>query len=125
MEYFSAEDLRKKAMEIVVGLDMKHIDMDRVHFIRSGGSKSRRVIARIHGMGRIWPRVLGMPPHYIVEVISERYDCLNDEEKEKILLHELLHIPLKFSGGFVCHKGKVTRKRIERLYKQLKFKRAF
>ena len=116
MHYISAEDVRQKAEEIVQTLGMWHIDMNRVHFVRSEGSKSKWVQARIHGMGRIWFHALGIPPHYVIEVISERYDTSTDEVKEKIIIHELLHIPRGFSGGFVCHKRGVTKKHVEKLY---------
>ena len=59
--------------------------MGRVHFVRSKGTRSQKVQARIHGMGKIWPQVLALPPHYVIEVISERYDDLSVQEKEKII----------------------------------------
>lgn len=53
-----------------------------------------RTVARIHGLGKIWQETLNSPPAYIIiEVISERYDRLTEEEKDKTLTHELLHIP--------------------------------
>jgi len=50
---------------------------------------------------------------------SERYDRLSDGKKEKTLIHELLHIPKGFSGGFRPHQGYIDRKRIERLHRAL------
>jgi len=46
------------------------------------------------------------------------------EEKEKTLIHELMHIPGGFSGGFRPHKGYVERKMVEELYKKLQKNRA-
>jgi predicted metallopeptidase len=74
-------------------------------------------------LGRIWQEALRRPPAYIIEVISENYDPLPEEEKEKTLIHELLHIPKGFSGGFRPHKGYVDRKTVELLYKKLQSQR--
>jgi predicted metallopeptidase len=95
-----------------------------VFCVRSKGSKAKRTIARIHGLGKIWQGVLNRPPSYIIEVISEIYDKMSGEEKEKTLIHELLHIPGGFSGGFRPHKGYVERKIVEALYCKLQKTRA-
>ena len=49
---------------------------------------------------------------------------MSKEEKEKTLIHELMHIPGGFSGGFRPHKGYVERKMVEELYKKLQKNRA-
>jgi predicted metallopeptidase len=95
-----------------------------VFCVRSKGSKARRTIARIHGLGKIWQEVLNIPTAYTIEVISEIYDKMSAEEKEKTLIHELLHIPGGFSGGFRPHKGYVERKTVEMLYEKLQQTRA-
>ena len=59
------------------------------------------------------------PPAYVIEVISERYDRLSEEAKEKTLIHELLHIPKGFSGGFRPHKGYISNRRVEKLHQGL------
>ncbi len=91
----------------------------RVYCYRSKGSKSEGTVARIHALGKVWQEALRRPPAYVIEVISERYDSLSDEEKEKTLIHELLHIPKGFSGGFRPHKGYIDRKQIEKLHRTL------
>jgi predicted metallopeptidase len=55
-----------------------------------------------------------------VEVLAEQYDQLSIDEKEKTLIHELLHIPRSFGGGFRHHKDWVTRRRVEELHKALR-----
>jgi predicted metallopeptidase len=119
LEYSEALDVKALMDEIVDSLGLFHIVPQFVYCYRSKGSKSKRIIARIHGLGRIWQEALRRPPTYLIEVISERYDKLNDEEKEKTLIHELLHIPKGFSGGFRPHKGYVNRKRVEKLHTKL------
>jgi predicted metallopeptidase len=119
LEYLEAPDVKRLANEIVDSLGLFHVVPQFVYCYRSKGSKSKRTVARIHGLGRIWQEALRKPPTYVIEVISERYNKLSDEEKEKTLIHELLHIPKGFSGGFRPHKGYVNRKRVERLHKKL------
>ncbi len=119
LQYMEASDVKTLMDEIVDSLGLFHVVPQFVYCYRSKGSKSERTVARIHGLGRIWQEALRRPPTYLIEVISERYDKLNDEEKEKTLIHELLHIPKGFSGGFRPHKGYVNRKRVERLHRKL------
>lgn len=88
--------------------------------MRGYGSKSR-AIARIWGLSRIWQKAFKVKSHYIIEVIHPRFDNLNKEEQEKTLLHELLHIPKKFSGGLVPHKcfGKrIDRRTVDKIYEK-------
>ena len=108
LEYVEAPDVKGLVDEIIDILDLYHIAPQFVYCYRSKGSKSKLTIARIHGLGEIWQEALRRPPAYIIEVISERYDRLSDEEKEKTLIHELLHIPKGFSGGFRPHKGYIN-----------------
>jgi len=124
LEYVEAPDVKGLADEIVDSLGLFHVVPEFVHCYRSKGSKSKRIIARIHGLGTIWQEALRRPPTYVIEVISEAYDKLSEEEKEKTLIHELLHIPRGFSGGFRPHKGYINRKQIERLHKVLLEKRS-
>jgi len=123
IEYFEASDVKELVDEIVESLDLFHVVPQFVYCIRSRGSKSRRTIARIHGLGRIWQEALRRPPSYIIEVISERYDKLTEAEKEKTIIHELLHIPKGFTGGFRPHKGYIDRRTVENLYKKLQKQR--
>ena len=124
IKYLEAPDIKERVDEIAADLDFFHVVPQFVFCVRSKGSKSERTIARIHGLGRIWQEVLNRPPSYTIEVISELYDKLSEEDKEKTLIHELLHIPGGFSGGFRPHKGYVDRKTVEQLYKKLQQARA-
>lgn len=123
MRYAEAPDVKQKVEEIVAELGMAHIPTERVYCYRSWGTKSRRLIARIHGLERMWQIALDQPPVYAIEVISEKYDRLPLEEQEKTVIHELLHIPHGFKGGFRPHKGYVTRGRVQQLYQALHEKR--
>ena len=124
IKYFPAPEIKKQVDAIASDLDFFHIVPQFVFCVRSKGSKARRTIARIHGLGKIWQEVLNIPTAYTIEVVSEIYDKMSEEEKEKTLIHELLHIPGGFSGGFRPHKGYVERHTVELLYKKLQQTRA-
>ncbi|MHA1872769.1 MAG: putative metallopeptidase [Candidatus Heimdallarchaeaceae archaeon] len=117
IKYERAEDLEKQIALIVSTLKMKHINLSRVFCIRSKGSKSKNILARCHALPRIIQETLNLPPAYFIEVIQENFDRLSKEEKIKTLIHELLHIPKSFKGGF-RHHDHVTKKRVESLYKK-------
>lgn len=119
IEYFEAPDVKELADNIAEILGFFHVVPQFVYCVRSRGSQSRRVLARIHGLGRIWQEALRRPPAYVIEVISERYDKLSQVDKEKTIIHELLHIPKGFTGGFRPHKGYVDRKIVETFYMKL------
>jgi len=103
-EYEVAPDVQKDLEEIVRLLpdEFAHVDTRRVICYRSRGSTAR-IYARIWSLPGIFSHALGIEPHYVIEVV-ERYDRSSREEKEKTILHELLHIPKTFSGALVPHK---------------------
>ena len=119
LEYTEALDIKMLVDEITDCLDLFHVVPQFVYCYRSKGSKSKHTIARIYGLGKIWQEALRKPPTYVIEVISERSYKLSDADKEKTLIHELLHIPKGFLGGFRPHKGYIDRKRVERLHQVL------
>ena len=119
IKYTEAPDVKALLDEIMDCLDLFHIVPQFVYCYRSTGSASEHTIARIHGLGRIWQEALRRPPTYVIEVLSERYDELNQTDKERTLIHELLHIPKGFSGGFRPHKGYISKKRVDELHQQL------
>ena len=118
MKYNFATDVRNLALDIINKLELNHIEVDQLHFIRSNGTKSRYVLARIHTLSKILQKSLNMKPNYVIEIISERYDTYSDTEKEKIIIHELLHIPNSIKGGLLPHKNIITKKIINKLHKK-------
>ena len=123
IRYLEAPDVKVIVDEIVDALDLSYVKPKCVYCFRSIGSKSRQTIARIHGLGKIWQKTLHLSPAYVIEVISERYDRLSEEQKEKTMIHELLHIPKGFAGGFRPHKGYIDKKKVERLYTEMRKKK--
>ncbi len=119
IKYFPASDVKLLADQLIQELRFVHIARDRVICVRSVGSKSRGAIARVHSFPRVWQKGLGMKSHYAIEVISERFDDLKAAEREKVIIHELLHIPKSFGGGFRHHRDWVTKRRVDRLHAAL------
>jgi predicted metallopeptidase len=106
MDWQKASDIEEQLHNLILKLDINWVDKDQIYCFRSTGSKSR-AIARIWGFNKIWQMALEHPPAYCLEVIAQRYDKLPKREQDKVLLHELAHIPKNFSGALMPH----TRKR--------------
>jgi predicted metallopeptidase len=123
IEYFPADDIKNRVDEIIDLLMFDHVRAGNVYCVRSRGSQSRRTIARIHGLGRIWQLAMKIDATYIIEVISEQFDSLSKEGQDRVLVHELLHIPHSFQGGFRHHKDYVTSENVDVWFKRLQEKR--
>lgn len=102
-----AADVKRDMKQILSILDLPYINPSRIFCYRTSGSKSRSY-ARIWSFPRIFQDALGIEPAYVIEVLARHYDKLDPEEKIKVLIHELMHIPRNFSGALVPH---VTRSR--------------
>ena len=121
MEWTRDKTLQKRLSDLVRNLGFEHIDAKHVHMFRTRNSKAR-AYARIWSFPKIFQEVLDVPPAYIIEVLSERFDKLSEDNKTKVLIHELLHIPKNFSGALAPHKNRSRRidREVERLYKLFK-----
>ncbi|MGC9058593.1 MAG: putative metallopeptidase [Candidatus Nanoarchaeia archaeon] len=114
MKYLRAQDVEQRIADIVRVLNMQHLDTKRIFCFRSYGTSSK-AIARCYGLSKIWQAALQAKPAYIIEVIAERFDNLPIEEQTKVLIHELLHIPKAFGGGF-RHHDFVCQRNVEHFY---------
>lgn len=119
IRYEMAPDIESKLKRISRRLKMDHIDLNRVKGVRSYGSTGKGVIARCHALPKVMQLALGIDAHYVIEILTENYNRLSKEEQIKILIHELMHIPETFGGGFRMHRDLVTRKNVEKLYRKL------
>jgi len=102
ISYELAPDLDDKARKICELL-FPHVRVDSIACIRSFGSKSRGTIARCHALGKVMQLGMGTKAFYSIEFLSERFDKMPVAEQEKIIVHELMHIPKSFGGGFKHH----------------------
>ena len=122
MRWQKAPDLQQEVGRIVSSLNLLHIDPKRIVVFRSFGSRSR-ARARIWGFPKIWQQALNTKPHYCLEVLSEKFDNLHFKDKQRILIHELLHVPKTFSGALLPHRGRgraIDRREVEKLFRKLK-----
>src|SRR3989344_5784580 len=102
MKYIDAPDLKERMVEIVKLLRMDHVDVDRVECLRGYGSSSRRTIARCHTIGKLMQRAMKVKAFYAIEFL-ERFDKMSRDDQDKVIIHELMHIPKTFGGGFRQH----------------------
>ncbi len=102
INYELAPDIQSKVNDIAELL-FPHVKIPSVVCIRSYGSGSRGTIARCHALGKAMQLALGRKGFYVIEVISKRFDRLSEIDKIKTLIHELMHIPKSFGGGFIHH----------------------
>ena len=105
MDWQDAEDIKRDLSDIVKHLDLPHINLDRIYCYRTKGSKTR-AYARTWSFPKIFQRALLVEPAYVIEVLSQHYDKLDEDKKKKVLIHELLHIPKNFSGALLPHRSK-------------------
>ncbi len=107
IKYADAPDILEIVRDLRDTIGLFHIQLDNIAVMRSYGSSSRGTIARCHALGKIMQIALGRHGKgrgfYVLEFISERFDKLNEEEKIKTIIHEMLHIPKSFGGGFKHH----------------------
>jgi predicted metallopeptidase len=126
VSYTRDPDLESLVRRIANTLGMDHIDHARLAVVRSTGTRSRRVLARCHALSRVFQDALGIQAHYVIELLSENFDRLSSEDKTKTLIHELMHIPHSFAGGFRHHSNYVNRRTVDSAYREyLKQQREF
>jgi predicted metallopeptidase len=121
MKYEYAPDLQRIAIDVSNKL-FPWINIERIRCFRSFGSSSRNTIARCHSLGKLMQKALGVSAFYPLEFISERFDKLSFDEQTKVIIHELMHIPKTFGGGF-RHHDFVCRKNVNQCFNVYKKKK--
>jgi len=123
MRYDYAPDLKERLVDMVKTLDMEHIDINRVECLRSFGSSTKRTIARCHTIGKVMQKGMKAPAFYTIEFL-EKFDKLNRSDQDKVIIHELLHIPKTFGGGFRQHDF-VCEENIAKLHRNFELRKRF
>lgn len=121
VDWRPAPEIKKQVLHLVKDLNLNWIDTDNLYYMQSNFSSSR-AYARIWGLSKVWQMALNTKPAYIIEVLSQHFDKLSQKDKDKVLLHELAHIPKNFSGSLLAHtrvRGKRNfHDRVEELFSQ-------
>ncbi len=119
MNLLEAPDLKARVVWVANSLEMGHVKLEHISCFRSKGSKSR-AYARIWALPKIFQRAIGTNAHYSIEFL-ERFERLSEIEKDKVIIHELLHIPKGFSGGLRPHNcfGRKIDREVEELHRKL------
>jgi|AmaraimetFIIA100_FD_contig_61_3181523_length_1668_multi_5_in_0_out_0_1 predicted metallopeptidase len=110
----------ERLRRIVAALEFSHVNPSRIFCVRGYGSTSE-AWARIWGLPTLWQQVLEIGPAYVVEIIEPEFSRLPEDEQDRILIHELLHIPRTFSGAIRPHRTptfRINRRTVERYYQQ-------
>ena len=121
MRYEFAPDIQRQAVDIAEAL-FPYIKMDKVKCFRSYGTSSRGTIARCHALGKLMQKAMGVQAFYALEFLVERFEKMSEEDKLKVIIHELMHIPFTFGGGFKHHNF-VTERNVNKFYKKYKDKK--
>jgi predicted metallopeptidase len=106
--------------KIIGVLGFTHVDPSRIFCVRGYGSTSQ-AWARIWGLPTLWQQVLRTSPAYVVEIIEPEFSHLPPDEQDRVLIHELLHIPRTFSGAIRPHRSstfRINRRTVERFYQR-------
>ncbi len=118
IKYEFAADLQVKA-EDICGKLFPHIRLGYFKCFRSYNSACRGTIARCHGLAKIMQETIECPAFYAIEFLSEKFDKLSKEDQSKTIIHELMHIPKNFGGGFKHH-DYVTNRNVDKMYEEYK-----
>lgn len=102
MKYEFAPDLQERMEEIVKLLNLDWVELERVKCFRSYGSSTKRTIARCHTIGKLMQKAMNVKAHYTIEFL-EKFHKMSKSEQDKVIIHELMHIPKTFGGGFRQH----------------------
>lgn len=117
-----APDIDKIVKSVLKRNLFPYIDASRIVCMRSSKATSR-ARARIWSFPHIWQLALDKPAYYIIEVLSQHFDRMSDDDKTRVIIHELMHIPKNFSGALVPHRGihkRINNHTVEHIFQMYK-----
>jgi len=115
-----APDIEKLMYAVLRKNLFPYVNGKRIICMRSTKATSR-ARARIWSFPHIWQLALDKPAHYIIEVLSQHFDHLSTDDKTRVIIHELMHIPKNFSGSLVPHRGihkRIDTRTVEKVFRE-------
>ncbi|RLF06065.1 MAG: metallopeptidase [Thermoprotei archaeon] len=123
IEYKEAVEIYPIFKELCSAPGLDHIKLERIKVYYSFGTKTTSA-ARIYGIPKILQIAYNIEPAYAIEIVYENFSKLSWEDKIKVLIHELLHIPRTFSGALRPHGRYITSEIIDELYDRFSRKKS-
>ena len=120
MQWLTALDIHARLRRIIRALGLGYINPRRIRCVRVSGSRAN-ALARIWGLPPIFQDALRLEPHYVIEFMVPSFDRLSHREQDRVIIHELLHIPRTFSGGIRPERSpslSINNRTVERYYRQ-------
>ncbi len=120
MHWQPAGDLHRRLDRIIRAVGLTHVDPKRVRCVRVYGSRAN-ALARIWGLPPIFQDSLQLNARYVIEFMTPSFDELPPDEQDRVIIHELLHIPRTFSGGIRPERSPsltINNRTVERYYRQ-------
>lgn len=118
-----APDIKRIVKQLVPKLPFgTYVRVNQIVCMRSFKATGR-ARARIWSFPRIWQMALKLPPYYVIEVLSHHFDHLSNDDKARVIIHELMHIPKNFSGALIPHRGmhkRINRGAVEQMFRLYK-----
>lgn len=122
MDVTLAPDVKRIVRGILRHIPFDHVDARRIVCVRSFHATSR-ARARIWSFPKIWQLALAHPACYVIEVLEHHFDRMSEDDKVRVLIHELMHIPKNFSGALIPHRGryhKIDHRTVENFFQMYK-----
>jgi len=120
MEWHPASDVHARLRRIARALGLRYVDPARIRCVRVEGSRAN-ALARIWGLPPVFQDALGLEPRYVIEFMAPAFDRLGRREQDRVIIHELLHIPRTFSGGIRPERSRslsINTRTVEAYYRQ-------
>ncbi len=112
--------MHARLRRIARALGLWYVDPARIRCVRVKGSRAN-ALARIWGLPQVFQDALGLAAYYVVEFMVPAFDRLPRAEQDRVIIHELLHIPRTFSGGIRPERSPsltINTRTVERYYRQ-------